>query len=68
MWKSHLILCFDTGVCECVEIFITDNEARDLTFNPYQMQTLLSDLPVPVQALYISDAIYLVVIVNIISG
>lgn len=55
-------------MCDCVEIFITDDEARDLTFNLYQMQTLLSDLPVPVQALYISDAIYLVVIVNMISG
>lgn len=43
----------------CVEIFLPDDEARVLTLNLSQAETLLNDLPVPVQALYIFDAIYL---------
>lgn len=70
-WCENLIqmLCFDpSGLCKCVEIFLPDDEARALTFNLSQIQTLLNDLPIPVQVLYISDAIYLLVIVNIIKG
>lgn len=70
-WCENLIqiLCFDPSVlCKCVEIFLPDDEARALTFNLSQIQTLLNDLPVPVQVLYTSDAIYLLVIVNMITG
>lgn len=42
-----------------MEIFPPDDEARVLTLNLSQAETLLSDLPVPVQALYIFDAINL---------
>lgn len=51
----------------CVEIFLPDDEARVLTLNLSQVQTLLNDLPVPVQALYIFDAIYLLAIMNMIT-
>lgn len=71
VWCENLIqiLCFDpSGLCKCVEIFLPDDEARALTFNLSQIQTLLNDLPVPVQVLYISDAIYLLVIVNMVTG
>lgn len=53
-------LCFDlSSVCKCVEILLPADEARDLTFHLSPKQTLLNDLPVHVQALYLSDAIYL---------
>lgn len=50
-----------------MEIFLPDDEARALTLNLPQAQTLLNYLPVPVQALYIFDVIYLLVNTNMIT-
>lgn len=65
MLESHSIFLFWSFWC--VEIFLPDDEARALTLNLPQAQTLLNYLPVPVQALYIFDVIYLLVNTNMIT-